>query len=155
MERHSRPTRGCALTRATAKARAARVGDVRYELEIRIDSDRKALLSKFESALWNLSQNARTEDWRKLYFDGYVRVAQTRSAQKRLAALARTKPSEFMESFTENLVPANCLPEDSFNIEFSIGKYPNLPPVAMKGLRVARHENDRCVAVRELAEQRP
>lgn len=72
-----------------------------------------------------------------------------------LSELSTYKPNEFLGSFTEYLVPANCLPEDTINLEVAIRRYPHIPPIAMKELRIAKQQNQRCLAIREKIQETP
>ncbi|MFH1724959.1 MAG: aminopeptidase N [Elusimicrobiota bacterium] len=69
----------------------------------------------------------------------------------RLKVFAGTKPKEFLRSYAENLVPAACDKDDVRALGAFIGENPDLPPVVLKALRVAKQEAERCLKVRALA----
>ena len=68
-----------------------------------------------------------------------------------LPTLASEKSDHFIEDFTETLAPTLCTVESSQQLANFIAANNNLVAPAMKTLRVALQENDRCVSVKAVA----
>ena len=68
-----------------------------------------------------------------------------------LLRLSKTQKSEFARRFAAKLAPAFCEEASAQALTSFATQHGELPPVALKALRVAAQEDDRCAKIRKLA----
>ena len=67
-----------------------------------------------------------------------------------LPKLAPVKGEEFLNAFTRSLAPDACSAESVAAFDEFLAKHGSLPPAIVKNLKIARAEDQRCVAARKL-----
>jgi len=101
----------------------------------------KVPLAELRVAMQNIfpmEQRSQRKRFSKLYY-------------KYLLKLVSTRENTFINLYTRHLVPSTCKSPEGPELTDFIDKNKNLPPVAIKKLRIARQENDRCISIRKLA----
>lgn len=69
----------------------------------------------------------------------------------RLLELSKTRDDEYLENFVANVTPDACGKETTAPLHRFIRDNPKLSPVVLKGLKMARQEQARCLVARQVA----
>jgi aminopeptidase N len=91
-------------------------------------------------SMFPVSQISLSKDFADLYF-------------KNLPELSKTKKNEYIGRFAANMAPAYCEPESAQNLQKFVKKHKELPPIVLKGVKVATQEDERCLKIRTLVKQ--
>lgn len=91
-------------------------------------------LSKLKKAMWSLFPNSQ-RNFRAQFSMDYF---------NKLEGLLGKRPSHFLSSFSNSLVPTSCNTKNNELLSAYLNKSEALPPIVAKKLKIARQEDDRC-----------
>lgn len=106
-----------------------------------IDTKTKLSLADLKAAMAGMfpaSQIKMSKDFSRRYFSDLPRLATVRE-------------NEFLRRFASNLAPTTCDEDSAKSLTDFAATHRDLPPVALKAIRVAAQEDGRCVRIRKVA----